>query len=198
MSNSKDYFILISYPKESSQSNEILIKDKKILVQNIYSDKKEKNKDNNVIVLKYAFNALRKSAKTDPKKNNEVNQVTKTEKTKDKAILEFISNKITYKIEFELDNKTFIYQPKLKKVDAFYKREKIVEQNIISNSEKFNIFYSALTKETGKEEEFSSFDKDSINLYDKEPTFEFLINIFVKIFNNLKYVRCFSKNLKIF
>ena len=49
-----------------------------------------------------------------------------------------------------------------------------------------NIFYSALTTDTGKEEAFSNLYKDSISLYGKEPSFEFLINIFIKSFKNLE------------
>ena len=37
MSNPKEIYILISYPRENAQNNDIIFKNKKILIQNIYS-----------------------------------------------------------------------------------------------------------------------------------------------------------------
>ena len=71
-------------------------------------------------------------------------------------------------MEFEDGGKTFIYQPKLTSKTK-YGTNKPIPQNTISNYKKMNIFFSTLTKESGKEEEFLSLYKDSINLYGKDP-----------------------------
>ena len=196
MTNPKDIFIFILYPKENAQNNEIIFENKKALTQIIYSDKNGKNIDKNIVVLKYTYTKKVGKKKVNEgkkvinkeKKEKEKEQEKEKEKSKAKLVLEsleFICNKNTYKIEFDLGDNIFIFKPKITKVDKFYRKTKEILQDQISNSEKFEIFYSALTKETGKEEEFSKFYQEAINLYGKEPTFEFLIKIFVKIFNNL-------------
>ena len=59
-----------------------------------------------------------------------------------------------------------------------------------------NIFFSVLTKESGKDEEFLNLYKDSISFYVKEPKFAFLVNIFVKIFNNFDLCKLLFKEFK--
>ena len=199
MSNPKDFFIFILYPKENPQNNEITFENKKALIQCLFSDKNEKNEDKYIkLVIKYTYakkvitktktqtkiNSNKEKEKGKEKEKEKAKDKEK-KKTKEKLLLEFNYNKNTYQIEFELRDNAFIFKPKITKVDKFLIKKKEIPQTQISNSEKFEIFYSALIKETGKEEDFSKFYKEAINLYGEEPTFEFLINIFVKIFNNL-------------
>ena len=58
------------------------------------------------------------------------------------------------------------------------------------------IFYNALTKGIGNEDLLSNLYKDSIKLYGKKPTFEFLINIFVKVYNNIDLYPLILKEFK--
>ena len=111
MSNPKEIYILISYPRENAQNNDIIFKNKKILIQNIYSEKNEKVKNGNLIVLKYFFQKLKK----------EEIKANKKEKT---TTIDFTSNKKSYKIEFELGNRTFIFEPKINNIDEFHRTEK--------------------------------------------------------------------------
>ena len=63
-----------------------------------------------------------------------------------------------------------------------------------------NIFYSAITSSSGNDKALTNLYVDSITLYGKNPSFEFLINIFVKIYNNIdlcfSLFKEFNKNLK--
>jgi len=79
--------------------------------------------------------------------------------------------KINYLIEFQLANKTFIYEPKLTNTGGFYGTKKVIPQDTLSFSEKMNIFYSSLTKKAQNGELLSSLYKDSIALYGNNPTF---------------------------
>ena len=143
------------------------------------------------MVLKYT---MKKDAKKIAPKKEESKEKKVTKKEKDQVKIEFIADKekkINYIIEFELGDKTFIYEPKLTNSGGFYGTKKVIPQNALSYSEKMNIFYSALTKEAENEEALSYLYKDSIAFYGRNPTFEFLINLFVKVYNNLDYVSCF-------
>ena len=178
-------YIMITYPKKKEPNNEIKFKDKKILVQKIYSAKNETNKNDNIIILKY----------TKKKSQEKDKSVDKTGSIKNKISIEFETNSKNenYKIEFEPGEKSFIYEPKLTDLGGFYGTKKVIKQNSISNSEKFRIFYNALVE---KEDEIKELYKDSINLYGKSPSLDFLVNIFEKIFNDFDMCKLLFKEFK--
>ena len=195
MNSTKDIYIFIIYPKNKDiQNNEITFKDKKALIQNVYTEKNEKYKKDNLVVLKYTMkkDAKKLASKKEDTKEKKVNK-------KEQVKIEFIADKekkINYIIEFELGDKTFIYEPKLINSGGFYGTKKVIPQNALSYSEKMNIFYSALTKEAENEETLSYLYKDSMVLYGKNPTFEFLVNLFVKVYNNLDLCKLLLKEFK--
>ena len=185
MSNKKDIYIFIIYPWKKEQK-EIIFKDKKNLIQNIHSEKNE-NMKKIISILKYTMKKKVEDKKIDTKKSK-----------KEKVKIEFSTdtlNKETYLIEFDLEDKTFIYNPNLK-MDGFYGSSKPIQQNKISNSEKLNIFNSVIEKESENNEIYLNLYKDSINVYGKAPSFEFLINIYVKIYKNLDMCKLLLKEFK--
>ena len=192
----KEIYIFIIYPKSKDiQNNEMAFKDKKVLIQNIYTEKNEKFQKDNIVILKYT---VKNDAKK-PSKKEDTNAKKPSKKEDKKVKIEFMADKekkINYLIEFELANKTFIYEPKLTNMGGFYGTKKVIPQDTLSFSEKMNIFYSAITKEDENEESLSSLYKDSIALYGKNPTFEFLINLFVKVYNNLDICKLLLKEFK--
>ena len=134
-----------------------------------------------------------------PSKKEDTDSKKPSKKEDKKVKIEFMADKekkINYIIEFELSNKTFIYEPKVTNAGGFYGTKKVIPQDILSFSEKMNIFYSALTKEAENEESLSSLYKDSIAVYGKNPTFEFAINSFVKVYNNLDICKLLLKEFK--
>ena len=178
----KEIYIFIIYPKSKDiQNNEMAFKDKKVLIQNIYTEKNEKFQKDNIVILKYTVknDAKKPSKKEDtnakkPSKKEDTNAKNPSKKEDKKVKIEFMADKekkINYLIEFELANKTFIYEPKLTNMGGFYGTKKVIPQDTLSFSEKMNIFYSSLTKKAQNGELLSSLYKDSIALYGNNPTF---------------------------
>ena len=108
----KEIYIFIIYPKSKDiQNNEMAFKDKKVLIQNIYTEKNEKFQKDNIVILKYT---VKNDAKK-PSKKEDTNAKNPSKKEDKKVKIEFMADKekkINYLIEFELANKTFIYEPK--------------------------------------------------------------------------------------
>ena len=177
MSNSKDKYVFIIYEKSKDNKNELKFATKNLLTEIIYSDKNEKD-DYYYMIFKYLMKENKKPEK----------KVEKKIATEQNVNLEFNIGEENYTIEFCPKNLTFIYEPKLTKNDILYKTKKPIKQDKLSDSEKFCIFYKALTKETNNEELIKIFYEDSIKLYGNKPTFELLINIFVKIYNNIFFL----------
>ena len=116
------------------------------------------------------------------------------------------NNKIEFKFSFDgkdykltLDNikgKTFIFESTLYQKNGIFGNDQKIEKKV-SLSEKMNHFIDALNtqKESNKFDELFS---DSINLCSKTPSFHFLINIFVHVYNT-KYcsqiLEVFIKNI---
>ena len=67
-------------------------------------------------------------------------------------------------------------------VDKFYKFEKKQNQSM-NYSEKFNLFYNSL-KKLEQQSLYDDLYNDTIDLYSHYPKFDFLINIFVKVYQN--------------
>ena len=181
MDKNNTFFIIILYDRSKSQpNNEITFKERKALVQIIYSDRKDKDKFNNqyIVVLKYIIKEVKSKIKFDFNIN------------KDKYILEFDTK--------EKDiQKNFIYSPNLTFSAEFTQHKKPISQTTMRNYEKMNIIYSILNKENDYKEMLPFFYKDTIQLYKKSPNFEFLINIFIKVYNNLDICKMLFKEFKL-
>ena len=125
--------------------------------------------------------------------------IKESDGTKKLEQIEFSISNENYLIEFDTENKSFIYTPSLT-LGSFYGTKKPIVQTRLSNSEKLNIFFSAITTSSGNDKALSNLYIDSIKIYGKNPSFEFLINIFVKIYNNIELCvslfKEFNKNLK--
>ena len=59
-----------------------------------------------------------------------------------------------------------------------------------------NLFYTVLNKENDNNEMLNNLYKDTIQLYRKVPTFEFLINIFARVYNNIDICFLLLKEFK--
>ena len=96
--------------------------------------------------------------------------------------LEFKIGEKDYAINFVYINIHFIYELELYNVDKFYKFEKKQNQSM-NYSEKFNLFYNSL-KKLEQQSLYDDLYNDTIDLYSHYPKFDFLINIFVKVYQN--------------
>ena len=106
-----------------------------------------------------------------------------------------INKKNEFKIEFSFENEKYnnnfddknsclIYDLTLTLIRSF-QTKKTIEQNSIKYYEKMNYFIDALTQNK-EEEKLYILYQDTINLYSMKPDFEFLINLFIKSYNNKK------------
>ena len=175
MSNIKEIYFLIIYQREKTATNNDIKFDKKVIIQNIHSEKTEKNK--NQFEYMMVFRYVPKEEKND-------------------TTIDFTIDKEKHTIKFENKAKTFIYDVSLTKKDTFTGRVKAIDQTKISNWVKFNIYYSAITSGNGSNEALSSLYKDSINLYKKKPSLELLINIFIKTYTDLNICSPLLKEFK--
>ena len=109
-----------------------------------------------------------------------------------KAHFEFFYDGKQYKLNLDkLRDKTFLFD-----VDIVQSNNKKLEQTKIDISEKMNYFDEALNVQKEYEKKNILYN-DSINICDKKQNFQFLINIFVKIYNTelcSKLLDVFNKN----
>ena len=124
---------------------------------------KENNKGDNIKIFKY-------SVVEKEKKKNSVEPVF-INKDNEKFI-----------VNFDIKESTFVYNLDFKKDRNFYKSKKIIEQNI-ENYEKMNYYIESLN-ESKEENKLNILFNDSINIYSKKPRFEFLVNIFIHVYND--------------
>ena len=124
---------------------------------------KEKKKGDNIKIFKYS--------------------VVEKEKKKNSVELVFI-NKVNEKfiVNFDIKESTFVYNLDFKKDRKVYKSKKKIEQNI-ENYEKMEYYIESL-KESKEENKLNILFNDSINVYSKKPGFEFLVNIFIHVYND--------------
>ena len=175
MTDTKNIYFLIIYQREKTATNNEITFNKKAIIHNIYSEKVEKDKNHFEFMIVFRY-------------------VPKEEKNETK--INFKIDKEEHTIKFENKGKTFIYDVSLTKNDTFSGRVKTIDQTKISNSKKFNIYYSAINNVNGSNEVLSSLYKDSINLYKKKPSLEFLINIFIKTYTDLNICSPILKEFK--
>lgn len=157
-------YLLISYPLEKGKTESdftISFQEKEAKV--IYSEKKEKeNNEDYHIVIAYTLE--------NPKKG--------------KQQLEFKidGEKKDFVINFEYKSGiSFIYQLELFSVDLFYNSQKKIIQ-VMNYTQKFEVFLNSI-KKLEQENLFNDLFNDTINIYSKNPKFDFAVNIFIKIYN---------------
>ena len=90
-----------------------------------------------------------------------------------------------YNIVFDINDSCFIYDLKLSlyKGFLFLNRYDDIEQSKLKLYEKINIFIDALTQNK-EEKKLDILYNYNIDLYIKNPNFEFLINLFIKLYKN--------------
>lgn len=158
-----DMYLLISYSleKNKNESNdEIIIQEKNAKI--ICSEKNDKEKISEyTVIIEYTLE--------NPKKNKQYK-------------LEFKIDEKDYSINFEYNNNHFIYELELYSVDNFLKIEKKITQTM-NYPQKFNFFHKSI-KKLEQQSLYDDLYNDTINLYSIYPKFDFLINIFVNIYQN--------------
>ena len=182
----KEIYFIILYPREKikkgknekNERNEEFIFDK---IENppisIYTKfKDEKEKIFYIKVYKYLI-----------KKEKKVSNIN----------LDFSIDNNKYSIDFDVKESSFIYDINLREDRAFYKTKKDIPQNTIDYYEKMNYFMESL-KESKEDDKSDILFADSIILYSKNPRFDFLINIFLNVYENKdlcsKLLNEFNKN----
>ena len=109
----------------------------------------------------------------------------KSPKKKKKYEINFAIEKNNYIIIFEYNGNHFIYDLELNITKTFLNIKTKINQNN-NNTEKFNIFHESL-KNLNKENLYTQLYEDTINIYAQFPKFDFLINIFLKIYKNKEF-----------
>ena len=160
------YLIIYFYRKEekAKKTDEIKFNKNEKEVQCIYT-KKNENKNNLTEFIK----VIKSKVKVDKKMNYNIDFSIENEK---------------YNISFDAKNSYFIYDLSLTLIRSF-QTKKSINQNSIKYYEKMNYFIDALIQNK-EEEKLDILYQDAINLYSLKPDFEFLINLFIKIYDNKK------------
>ena len=118
-----------------------------------------------------------------------------TEEIKEKSEIEFSYDGKNYKIILEPKNRTFIFNVNLQQKGKVF-GQSTIEQNALANYEIMDFFIESLNK-INESNKIDILYQDSIKLYSKKPNFQFLICIFIHVYNtNLceKILNEFSKN----
>ena len=105
------------------------------------------------------------------------------EKNKKNILVKCLTKEFEYFIVVNYEKEIFIYEHKLFKKNNLYKNMIEIFQNQISLTEKMNIFIESLIQ---NKEPLDKFYKDTIYLYSLYPKFDFLIDIFLKVYENKK------------
>ena len=93
----------------------------------------------------------------------------------------FTTENFKYTINIDIGENNFIYDLQIIKTDYLDLVRNEIEQNNISNSEKMELFFSSIKED---KELVNKLFTETINLYSKNPKFNFLIEIFVKIYRD--------------
>ena len=170
MSKTQELYLLITYQRDKNETDfELKFSDKDTIINILYNEKIGKSNKNEFRII------LRSICKI---KGN-------------KKSLKFIINRDTYTISFDPKGKTFIYNLDLKKENCFYRNTVTEDQTTLKDFEKFNYFCLALANE--KQELLLELYDNSIDLYGDKPSFEFLINLFVKVYKITKCSKLLDK-----
>ena len=174
----KEIYIIILWPNK----NKIKINDLKILsklsAKIIYNKRIEKGKD--LFLEQTVFKLITKRKDSDIDKEKNKNNYCKYR-------LKYEVGEDLYEILFFVGENTFVYKPKLEKgnklIDNIVKLN--IDQNVISFSNKLDIFLEAL-KINNENDKIEKSYKETINLYKINHKFDLLISLFVKIYEQNK------------
>ena len=107
----------------------------------------------------------------------------KSKKDKGNILSKCSTKEFEYFLVINYDRENFIYELKLLKKNNLYKNMIEIYQNQISLTDKMNIFIESLNQ---NKEPLDKFYEDTIDLYSLYPKFDFLIEIFLKVYENKK------------
>lgn len=176
-------YLLISYPfkkEEYGEKVEPIFKNKNC--ENVFTKKIEKDE----IISVIHFNLENKKKKKVPELEFELEDNKK--------------EKVEFKLKFDYNyaekkEVCFIYDLKL-----YYRKgfgnEKLIAQNL-DYTQKMN-FFAEFLKQSQQEKRMDDLYIDSIELYSKHPIFQFLIDIFIKIYDNKNVCPSLIKEFKNF
>ena len=160
----KTIYMLLSYQVNNTEKDisevmtffEKLHSDFKVL-----SSKKDENenKTNFIEVLSFTFNNQKKS----------------------NIIKQYSTEKYKYTLEIFLEDTNFIYDLQLIKIDSLELYRNEISQNQISYIQKFEFFFSSIKE---NKELLGTLYTDTIKIYKDHPKFDFLIEIFVRIYRD--------------
>ena len=185
------YFILLYRRKKKENENDFIINEsnKKINLTTkcIYSEETESE---GIFLYKKVFHfkyeITKKIVKSD--KNEVAGKQTnsKKESKKESINFEFEIDKDKYLASFNIDvENSFIYDVKLKSGDKIFGGivSNVIKQDIIKYNEKMTLFLEAL-KKNKQEKLINKLYKETIKLYKTKKGFEFLISLFVQIYED--------------
>ena len=185
------YFILLYRRKKKENEKDFIINEsnKKInlTAKCIYSEETESE---GIFLYKKVFHfkyeITKKIVKSD--KNEVAGKQTnsKKESKKESINFEFEIDKDKYLASFNIDvENSFIYDVKLKSGDKIFGGivSNVIKQDIIKYNEKMILFIEAL-KKNKQEKLINKLYKETIKLYKTKKGFEFLISLFVQIYED--------------
>ena len=180
---SKDiYFILLYQRRQNEKPDELIFAKSNNIPLNIYTN--EIKVENGGYFYSKVFKF--KNQIQDEDSNNPINYN-----------LEFDIGSDNYKISFNVSQNSFVYDVELKKRRKILKN--ISEENIDQNSKdyfsKLNLFIEAL-KKNNEEFKIDKLYKETIDLYSENKSFNFLIKLFIQIYNNKKWCPLLMENFK--
>ena len=107
----------------------------------------------------------------------------KSKKDKGNILSKCSTKEFEYFVVINYDKENFIYELKLFKKNNLYKNMIEIFQNQISLTDKMNIFIESLNQ---NKEPLNKFYENTIDLYSLYPRFDFLIEIFLKVYEDKK------------
>ena len=112
--------------------------------------------------------------------------------------LEFNFDNKKYKLQFNnTKDKTFIFNPTIVKNNILFKNAE-VKQNEISINKKMNYFIDFIIEFNLGKDKLDKLYYDSIKFYYEYPSFDFLINLFIHVYNSdlcSELLKAFNKNI---
>ena len=162
------FYFLIIYPVNENDKSNISFNSPKDKPECIYMEQKNRNQNEkpvNIMIFKYKLKG----------KKNTIN-------------IKYSLKNETFEILFDVKESSFIFDLVLrKKVGASSKSK--VKQDVIDYYEKMTYFIKALEKKN-ENEKFEILFLDAVNLYSQKPSFDFLIRLFIKFYDDKNFELC--------
>ena len=180
------YFIILYQRKQKENKEDFIINEtnkKNNSIKCIYNKNAE---DKGIYYYKKVFQFKGEVKKKAIQNSKKLTSDKKPTIDKKAIIFEFEICEDKYIVTFDIiADKSFVYDVELKtgKIILNSKVLKIIPQNVIKYNEKMDIFIDAL-KENKEEEKKAKLYKETIELFSKKKGFDFLIPLFVQIYQN--------------